>query len=390
MMKSLITTMVFVFVSTILLAQAPPQGINYQAVAVDDSGVQLAGVDITDQPLMNRVIKVRFTIIKNTPDGIVTYREYHSTATDINGLFSVVIGQGILDESPMNFDEIQWGTGNHYLRVELDINGGSNYKHMSTTQFWSVPYALYAKTAGQSLVPMYLNISDLPDGNFEPGVIAYVKNCIRDGVPCMVIWDGTQWVNVDGDNDPTNEYGIQVAANNAARDLLYPNPIAGDMVWNQASGQIQIYNGTAWVSISASITTYSATNGLTLNGQTFELGGALTHPTSINTTATNTLAITGLQQGNLQNNNIVTVNPTTGVLTQTPASDLTKEYQVVYIATAGQSQFVTPIPITDIDKVNVYRNGIRIGHIMVNTSIIQLEAGITCVNNDQVRIVQFR
>jgi len=389
-MKQLIATLVFLAISYLALAQAPPQGINYQAVAIDEGSTELVGVDLVGQPLLNKVIRVRFTIIKNSVNGPTTYREYHSTTTDDYGLFSVVIGQGNLDDSPMEFSEIQWGTGDHFLRVEIDITGGTIYKHMSTAQFWSVPYALYAKYTDHSLVPMYADMTFLPTGNLAPGMIAFVRNCIRDGIPCMVIWDGAQWLNVDGDSDPTNELGLHAVANEAERDILYPTPQIGDMVWNGATGNIQVWNGAAWVSFNATTGTYTASNGLTLTGQNFELGGTLNHPTTINTSETNTLAITGLQAGNLDTDQLVTVNPTTGVLTRTPVSQLLQEFQVVYIATAGQNQFTTPIPITDINKVNVYRNGIRVGHTFINSNTIQLETGIICVNNDQVRIVQFR
>lgn len=389
-MKYILSLFLLLFAAFALQAQAPPQGINYQAVAIDESGAELVGMDIAGEPLVNAVISVRFTIIKNTPSGPVTYREAHTTTTDDYGLFSLVIGQGIQEDSPMDFQFIQWGTGNHYLKVEIDVNGGTFYKHMSTTQFWSVPYALYAKSTGNSLVPMYPDQASLPTGDLDIGMLAFVRNCFGNGIPCMVIWDGAQWIYTDGDSDPTNELGLHVVANNAERDLLYPNPIAGDMVWNEASGQIQVYNGTIWTSISSSTITYSASNGLTLNGQTFQLGGPLTQATSINTSATNTLAITGLQPGNMTTDQVVTINPLTGVLTQTSPSDLFQEYQATYIATAGQTQFLTPIPITNTNKVNVYRNGIRIGHVMINGNTIQLEPGIICVNNDQIRIVQFR
>lgn len=388
-MKYLISILLLLSVFA-LQAQAPPQGINYQAVAIDDAGAELVGVDISGEYLVNRVISVRFTIIKNTPTGPVTYREAHTTTTDDYGLFSLVIGQGVQEDSPMDFQNIQWGTGNHYLKVEIDINGGTFYKHMSTTQFWSVPYALYAKSAGNTLIPMYADQASLPAGNMDIGMIAFVRNCVRNGVPCMVIWDGVQWLYADGDSDPTNELGLHVVANNADRDILYPNPAAGDMVWNLAANQIQVYNGSIWTSINSSTTTYSASNGLTLNGQTFQLGGPLNQPTTIGTSATNTLSISGLQPGNINTDNIVTINPSTGVLTQTSPSDLFQEYQATYTATAGQTQFTTPITITNINKVNVYRNGIRIGHILINANTIQLEPGIVCVNNDQIRIVQFR
>lgn len=439
-MKRLIIITILIILGYGLYAQAPPFGINYQAMVLDEEGAEMVGVDITGQPLINRTIRVRFTIIKNTVTGPVTYREFHTTATDDNGLFNVIIGQGTMEDSPMEFKDIQWGTGNHYLKVEIDATGGTMFKHMSTTQFWSVPYALYAKYADQSLVPMYADMSSLPTGNLAPGMIAFVRNCIRPGVSCMVIWDGAEWINVDGDSDPTNELGLHVVADDAERDLLYPIPQVGDMVWNSSSGDIEVWNGVAWVSFSAgtgsgaivniyvntdalptvnniigtlavvtncdnygqscimvwngsnwvNTVEYIASNGITKIGQIFELGGALTHPTSINTSAVNTLAITGLQPGTLTNNDLVTVNTNTGVLTRTPATDMMQEFQVVYTATGGQTQFPTPIPITDINKVNVYRNGIRIGHQIINSNTIQLETGIICVNNDQVRIVQFR
>ena len=36
----------------------------------------------------------------------------------------------------------------HFLKVEIDVDGGSNYVEMSIQQLWSVPYALYAEKSG--------------------------------------------------------------------------------------------------------------------------------------------------------------------------------------------------------------------------------------------------
>jgi hypothetical protein len=56
----------------------------------------------------------------------------------------------------------------------------------------------------------------------------------------------------------------------------------------------------------------NANNGLTKTGQTVQLGGALNQPTTITTTATNFLAITGLQSGSNTTDSVMVVNPTTG------------------------------------------------------------------------------
>ena len=55
-----------------------------------------------------------------------------------------------------------------------------------------------------------------------------------------------------------------------------------------------------------------ADNGLTKNGQTVQLGGALNQPTTITTTAANFLAVTGLQSGSNTTDSVMVVNPTTG------------------------------------------------------------------------------
>ena len=46
------------------------------------------------------------------------------------------------------FDDMDWGSGNHFLKIEMDATGGTNYAMIGTTQMMSVPYALYAKSAG--------------------------------------------------------------------------------------------------------------------------------------------------------------------------------------------------------------------------------------------------
>lgn len=65
-----------------------------------------------------------------------------------------------------------------------------------------------------------------------------------------------------------------------------------------------------------------ANNGLTKNGQTIELGGTLSKTTTIVTSPTNFLQITGLQSGSNTADSIMVVNPTTGQLKYVSASTL--------------------------------------------------------------------
>ena len=124
-------------ISIISFAQAPPEGISYQAVARNNSG----------KALSNTNLKIRFTIRDLTASGSIIFQETHNSTTNLYGLFTLVIGNGLL-VSTDSFSAINWGNGNKFLEVEIDTLGGTNYISMGITQMMSVPYALYAKTAG--------------------------------------------------------------------------------------------------------------------------------------------------------------------------------------------------------------------------------------------------
>ena len=102
-----------------------PQGINFQAVARDASGIPISGSGIT----------VGFRITDATTT--LVYEETHAATTDAFGLFKVVVGQG----TPVSgtFANIDWGSGQHSAQVV--INGTP----MGICTFESVPYALYAE-----------------------------------------------------------------------------------------------------------------------------------------------------------------------------------------------------------------------------------------------------
>jgi hypothetical protein len=108
-----------------------PPGINYQAVARDNSGNEM----------VNTEIDVRFTIRTGSITGPAIYQEvFTRQRTSKYGVFSLIIGKG--DPVLGNFAEIDWSTANHYLQVEVKFD--NLFLDMSTIQFLSVPYALYA------------------------------------------------------------------------------------------------------------------------------------------------------------------------------------------------------------------------------------------------------
>ncbi len=114
-------------------------GINYQAVARNAQGIELASTSLG----------VRFSILLNNPNGTVEWEETDNVTTNSFGLFTVIIGQGDRQSgTAAEFDSIQWGNGVHYLKVE--VNFGSGYTDLGTTQMTAVPYAMYADRAGNA------------------------------------------------------------------------------------------------------------------------------------------------------------------------------------------------------------------------------------------------
>lgn len=192
------------------------------------------------------------------------------------------------------------------------------------------------------------------------------------------IWDGSNWVSID--NNPRK-------GNGTPNNTNAPNPIAGDIYVDTNTGAIYAYNGTSWVNSNAGIT---ANNGLLISStNTIQLGGVLIKPTTITTDITNTLAIAGLQTGNTNTDDIVTIDKTSGELKKITASNLFREEVTEITANDNQLQFTPLITITDSKKVNVYRNGVRVDFTVINSNTIQLEANAKCYQGDQIRIIQF-
>ncbi len=113
-----------------------PQKFNYQAAVRDASG----------NPITNQIIKMRISIHNNAPSGTVIFQEEHFALANIYGIVNIEIGTGTLILGTIS--NIDWGLGTKYLEVEIDPSGGTNYTSIGSNQFISVPYALYAESAG--------------------------------------------------------------------------------------------------------------------------------------------------------------------------------------------------------------------------------------------------
>ena len=133
-MKNLFTLLALA-ITLIATAQAP-QGFNYQATVRNSAGALI----------VNQNVNFRFNIMLNSQTSVPIFSETHYVPTDDLGQVNLVIGTGT--PTTGTFSSINWGNGTYYLGIEL--NTGSGYVAMGTTQLLSVPYALYANSSGNS------------------------------------------------------------------------------------------------------------------------------------------------------------------------------------------------------------------------------------------------
>ena len=127
-MKNIIT--IFTLLVSLFTFAQVPQGISYQAIALNSAGL----------PIVSSNVGIRLSVLDNSPSGTNLYTETQTKTTNSQGLFNLVIGQGTPTSGV--FSGINWGTNSKFLKVELDVAGGTNYVLVGTTQLLSVPYAL--------------------------------------------------------------------------------------------------------------------------------------------------------------------------------------------------------------------------------------------------------
>lgn len=213
--------------------------------------------------------------------------------------------------------------------------------------------------------------------------------------------DLMQWVNVVNTTElaaliTAGTTVSNVSANNKLSTTV--NGVSGlgvDIIQNNS---LSIVNGILTTAVNGVISSSGvnvlslANNGLSSANGNVQLGGELTKATTIATSATNTLALTGLQNGNFATDSLLAVSPGTGIIRKISSSmfsGVNVLKSIEFAVSDGQKRFATPAAITEIRKIMVYRNGVNVEFIQVDATHIELETQATCNMNDEVKILQF-
>ena len=228
---ALISTVTHFLISTLSFAQAP-QKMSYQAVIRDASNNLVA----------SKTVGMKISILQASATGNAVYTETLTPTTNANGLVAIEIGNAT------GFSSIDWSTATYFIKTETDPTGGTNYTITGTSQLLSVPYALYAKTAGsigstftlmKDTLPMSLYIGD--DGTMIAIPIIKIES------PCVATPTIT---DADGNSYSTVKIGSQVWMQSNLRTTKYNDgiviPNVKNNTWNSlTTPAVCSYNNTS-------------------------------------------------------------------------------------------------------------------------------------------------
>ena len=112
-MKKVTTFIAILLCAATLFAQAP-ENCTWRAGVRNASGSLVA----------NTQVGMRVSILQGSANGSAVYVETQTGTTNANGLVTLSIGGGNVQQG--TFANIDWGNGPFYLKTETDPTGGSN------------------------------------------------------------------------------------------------------------------------------------------------------------------------------------------------------------------------------------------------------------------------
>ena len=136
MKNILILLAILVITSVELVAQSVPEGMRFQAVARDIKGDLMA----------NDKLEVKVELYASRLQDSVVFAEVHHVSSNELGLLDFIIGEGAVFTG--EFSKIPWAEEKLWVRVSAKTVADDEYQVMSSGQLYSVPYAMYANTAG--------------------------------------------------------------------------------------------------------------------------------------------------------------------------------------------------------------------------------------------------
>ncbi len=297
-MKNFIALCCILFATILTFAQTP-NSFRYQAVVRNSSGVTL----------QTQNVNLKISLLQGSTAGTSVFTEEHAVTTNEFGLVNIEIGSGSNQSGTIS--GINWANGPYFIKIELDATGGNSFVEMGTTQLLSVPYALYAASGtpgpqgeqgiqgeqgpagqngaqgiqGEQGIPGINGISIVWLGTFASSPTNPILNnaYYNSTDKKSYIFDGTTW-QILAQDGATGAQGIQgpqgLPGTNATIHAGSGISFSNDTIYNTNPGSALNLTGSGSTSVSGTYpditisstdnnTEYSAGNGLSLTGTTF-------------------------------------------------------------------------------------------------------------------------
>lgn len=228
MRKSILCFIFFLSVTGVVLAQ---NAISYQAVARNNAGIILP----------NQTISVKFEIRQGSLTGTGVFSETHTITTNRFGLFTLAIGS----INTSQFQAINWANMPFFMEVSIDPAGGTSFTSVGNQQLMSVPYALYAKIAGNAGITPTISIN-------SPNTITSSAGSYSIQVPASATYTAGTGIAISGGvisntataATPTISGTGVTSVTSSGNTFTVSTPAAG-VTYTAASNQLSVTQGTA-------------------------------------------------------------------------------------------------------------------------------------------------
>lgn len=257
-MKRIITPILATLICLSALQAVTPEAFNFQFTLRD------AGGNI----IRNKVVSFRISILEGASTGISRYSETQLATTNTYGVASFAVGEG----SPLSgsFASINWGSASYYIKVEADINAGTNFSDMGASRLLSVPYALHAKTAENATDADADPVNELISAvQLNGNILEITEAGLTRQVDLSPIAD--QPVSLAGS-------GSVVVTGSYPNFTIFANNTGGSQVEYTAGTGISIVNGT--ISNTGDLSNTNELQTLSISGNVLSLsnGNSVTLP----------------------------------------------------------------------------------------------------------------
>ncbi len=226
-MKNLATIIFATLLTAVSYAQSNiPQLVSFSAIVRDAN----------NQPLVNTPVSIRLTFKEGGQTGPLVYCGLHQTTTNQNGFMSLqlnrdVLGTGCNGAPSTAFQNIPWENGGFWMEVEYQTIPSSPFISLGQLELASSFYAFAAGTAER------IEGFDLSGAN-NGDVLTY--NITTQ-----------QWEPMPLSAGPAGPQGIAgTNGNNGATGPQGPQGIAGTFPPGTVAGEMNYWNGTAWVTVA--------------------------------------------------------------------------------------------------------------------------------------------